>query len=280
MKFAKNVQFIPARPNRGITPVAIYCRVSTADAAQLESLSNQISALTNYTPNFDEWKLVDAYVEVSSSKTGSTRKQFDRLIKDCQTGKVKIVLAKSIERMGRNTVEVLTGIRAIKKSGARLLLVDSLLDTKYMDDEMVVSIIASLAQADNESRSQNIKKGYQYHAADGSSGLYQRKCYGYIHDENGKLKIAENEAENVRLIFKLYLFGYSIGGIIKELKNHGIPSPTGKKCWYKGTIDNILSNEKYVGDVHLFKADEFAQSYLSQNSLLPLSREQHSKLYS
>lgn len=266
MELAKNVQFIPAKPNHEITPVAIYCRVSTADAAQLDSLSNQVSALTNYASNFDEWKLVDAYVEVSTSKTGSVRKQFDRLIQDCKRGKIKIILAKSIERMGRDTVEVLTGIRAIKESGARLLLVDSLLDTEYMDDEFITSIVASLAQADNESRSQNIKIGYQYHAADGSSGLYQRKCYGYKHDKNGELAINEDEAEAVRLIFKLYLMGYSIGGIIKELEKRGIQSPTGKEKWYKGTVDNMLSNEKYIGDVELFKADETTQTYLAQDS--------------
>lgn len=101
MQLANNVQFIPARPNREIIPVAIYCRVSTADAAQLESLSNQVSALTNYVSNFDKWKLVDAYVEVSSSKTGSVRKQFDRLIRDCRSNKIKLIVAKSIERMGR-----------------------------------------------------------------------------------------------------------------------------------------------------------------------------------
>ena len=102
MKLASNVHYIPARPsNKEILPVAIYCRVSTADAAQLESLSNQVSALTNYVSNFDDWKLVDSYIEVSSSKTDSVRTQFNRLIKDCQSGKIKLIVAKSLERMGR-----------------------------------------------------------------------------------------------------------------------------------------------------------------------------------
>lgn len=266
MKLANNVQFIPARPNKEILPVAIYCRVSTADVAQLESLSNQVSALTNYVSNFDDWKLVDAYVEVSSSKTGSIRTQFNRLIKDCQSGKIKLIVAKSLERMGRDTVEVLTAIRAIKESGTRLLLVDSLIDTEYMDDELITSIVAAIAQADNESRSKNIKMGFKYHAANGSSKLYQRKCYGYLHDENGKLIIKEDEAEVVRQIFKLYLSGYSIGGIIKELESQSVLSPTGKERWYKGTIDGMLSNEKYAGDVELFKSDETTETYLMEKS--------------
>lgn len=258
-----NVQIIPARPNREKTPVGIYCRVSTPDAAQLESLSAQISALTNYVSNLDDWKLVDAYVEVSSSKTGSVRSQFNRLVQDCRKGKIKLVVAKSIERMGRDTVDVLSAIRVIKASGARLLLVDSLIDTEYMDDEMIIAIIASLAQADNESRSQNIKLGYKYHAANGTSKLYQRKCFGYKNDENGELVIDETEAEVVRNIFKLYLTGYSIVGIINELESNDILSPTGKIRWSKGTIDSILSNEKYVGDVELFKPDETTETYLA-----------------
>ncbi|MDI6618030.1 MAG: recombinase family protein [Clostridiales bacterium] len=88
MELAKNVQFIPARPKREVTPVAIYCKVSTADAAQLDSLSNQVSALTSYVSNFDEWKLVDVYVEVSSSKKVSSHKQFGRMIRGCKSGKL------------------------------------------------------------------------------------------------------------------------------------------------------------------------------------------------
>lgn len=267
MKLASNVHYIPARPsNNEILPVAIYCRVSTADAIQLESLSNQVSALTNYVSNFDDWKLVDAYVEVSSSKTGSVRTQFNRLIKDCQSGKIKLIVAKSLERMGRDTVDVLTAVRTIKESGTRLLLVDSLIDTEYMDDDMITSILASLAQEDNESLSQNIKMGFKHHAANGTSKLYQRKCLGYKHNENGDLIVDEAEAELVRTIFKLYLKGYSIGGIIKELESKDILSPTGKNRWYKGTIDNILNNEKYVCDVELFKPDKESDSYLMSDS--------------
>jgi hypothetical protein len=80
------------------------------------------------------------------------------------------------------------------------------------------------------------------------------------------LIVDEAEAELVRTIFKLYLKGYSIGGIIKELESKDILSPTGKNRWYKGTIDNILNNEKYVGDVELFKPDKESDSYLMSDS--------------
>lgn len=150
--------------------------------------------------------------------------------------------------------------------GTRVLFVNSLLDTEYMDNDLIISIVESFAQAENETRSENIRMGHKYHAENGTSGFYNRKCYGYTHDEKGLLIIKEEEAEKVRLIFKLYLSGYSIGGIIKELKKRNITSPTGRENWYKGTIDNILSNEKYIGDVELFKSDETTPTYLATDN--------------
>lgn len=109
----------------------------------------------------------------------------------------------------------------------------------------MISIIESLAQAENESRSDNIKWGIKQRAANGSSKLYDRKCYGYINDPNGSLIIDDVEAKNVQMIFNLYLHGKSILGILKELEQRGIKSPNGKDKWCKRTIDVMLSNEKY-----------------------------------
>ena len=130
----------------------------------------------------------------------------------------------------------------------------------------MISIIESLAQAENESRSDNIKWGIHQRAAQGTSKLYDRKCYGYKHDDNGKLIIDEEAAENVKLIFHLYLGGQSILGIVKELENRRILSPTGKDKWCKRTIDVMLSNEKYTGDVKLMKSGNRDVQYLSSDN--------------
>ncbi|MGX9292375.1 recombinase family protein [Bacillus sp. A015] len=119
------------------------------------------------------------------------------------------------------------------------------LDTADTDSELMISIIESIAQVENESRSENIKCGYKHHAAQGTSKLYNRKCYGYENDTDGQLIIKDDEAENVRLIFDLYLHN-SIIGIKKELEKLGIKPPTGKEEWSKRTIDVMLSNEKYM----------------------------------
>ena len=140
------------------------------------------------------------------------------------------------------------------------------LDTANTDSDLMISIIESLAQAENESRSENIKWGIKQRAASGTSKLYDRKCYGYKHDKDGKLIIDVQKAENVKLIFDLYLRGQSIEVIIKELEKRRIFSPIEKEKWYKRTIDIMLSNEKYTGDVRLLKSGKSEVQYLSSDN--------------
>jgi hypothetical protein len=91
-------------------------------------------------------------------------------------------------------------------------------------------------------------------AKNGSSGLYKRRCFGYRTDKNGELQINEDEAAIVRYIFDMYLGGESLIGIIRKLESDGIKTSTGKDKWSKNTLDKLLSNEKYCGDVILFKS--------------------------
>ena len=124
----------------------------------------------------------------------------------------------------------------------------------------------SFAQAENESRSDNIKWGLKQRAACGTSKLYDRKCYGYDHDDNAGLIINEDEAVNVRKIFNWYLEGKSILGILRELEQQGIQSPTGKDKWPKRSNDVLLNNVKYTGNVRLFDSEKREVQYLSEDN--------------
>lgn len=148
------------------------------------------------------------------------------------------------------------------------------LDTVNTNSDLMISILESLVQAENESRSENIKWGIKQRAALGTSKLYDRKCYGYKHDKDGKLIIDEQKAENVKLIFDLYLSGQSVIGIIKELEKRRILLSSGKEKWCKRTIDVMLSNEKYTGDVWFLKSGNSEVHYLaSDNNPAIISRE-------
>lgn len=262
----KRVEYIPAKPPKREKRVGIYCRVSTNSADQLKSLTAQVSALTRLIAVNPKWLLVDVYIDIASSKTGSSRKEFSRLLKDCQSHDLEIILTKSISRFGRDTVEILDALNQLKILGVRVIFEQEQLDTADTDSDLMISIIESIAQTENESRSDNIKWGIKQRAAQGTSKLYNRKCYGYHNDEDGNLTIDEKEAKNVRVIFNLYLKGKSILGIVKELERLGIKSPTGKAIWPKRTIDVMLSNEKYAGNVRLLDDGKHEAYYLSEDN--------------
>ena len=262
----KRIHYIPPLPPKREKRVGIYCRVSTNSMEQLKSLASQVSALTRLVAANPKWLLVDVYIDIASSKTGSSRKEFTRMLKDCKSRVIEIVLTKSISRFGRDTVEILDALNQLKLLGVRVIFEQEVLDTADTNNDLMISIIESIAQAENESRSENIKWGIKQRAAQGTSKLYNRRCYGYYNDEDGNLAIDETEAKNVRLIYNLYLQGKSVLGIVKELERLGIKSPTGKATWPKRTIDVMLSNEKYIGNVRLLDNGKYRASYLSEDN--------------
>jgi len=222
----KRIHYIPPLPTKREKRVGIYCRVSTNSADQLKSLTAQVSALTRMTAVNPKWLLVDVYIDIASSKTGSSRKEFNRMLNDCKSSNIEIILSKNISRFGRDTVEVLEALNQLKVLGVPVIFDQEALNTADIDDELMISIIESITQAENKSRGDNIKWGIKQRAAQGTSKLYNRKCYGYFNDVDGNLAIDEKEAKNVRLIFNLYLQGKSVLGIVKELERLGIKSPT------------------------------------------------------
>lgn len=260
------VHYIPANPPKREKRVGIYCRVSTNSMEQLQSLTAQVSHLTRLTATVPQWLLSDVYMDIATSKTGSSRKEFNRMLEDCKSRKLEIVITKDVSRLGRDTVEVLDAFNQLKVLGVRVIFEGNSLDTANTNSDLMVSIIESIAQAENESRSENIKWGIKQRAAAGTSKLYNRKCYGYKHNENGHLVIDEEKAKNVKLIYDLYLSGQSVVGIIKELAKRKILSPKGKENWNKRSIEWILSNEKYTGNVELLKSSKSEVHYLASGS--------------
>jgi DNA invertase Pin-like site-specific DNA recombinase len=262
----KIVHYIPQLPPKREKRVGIYCRVSTNSSDQLKSLTAQVSALTRLTAANPKWLLVDVYIDIASSKTGSSRKEFSRMLQDCKSRDIEIILTKSISRFGRDTVEILDALNQLRVLGVRVIFQQEVLDTADTDNDLMISIIESIAQAENESRSDNIKWGIKQRAAKGTSKLYNRKCYGFANADDGSLIIEKSEAKNVKLIFNMYLQGKSVIGIVSELERLGIKSPTGKDKWAKRTVDVMLSNEKYTGNVRLLDNGKHDSYYLAEGN--------------
>lgn len=267
------IWYIPARNDRLEKKVGIYCRVSTAEKEQLYSLAEQISALTRAVANVSQWRLSDVFIDIASAKGDIPRREFERLMKECEIHNISVVLTKSISRFGRDTVETLTAINKLKAVGVRIIFEQENLDTAEVDSDLMISVMESLAQAENESRSENIRMGLAMRAANGTSGLYKRKLYGYTKNINGELVIDEEQAKNVQDIFRWYLDGASVPGIIKKLYNAGILSPTGKEKWNKRTIETMLSNEKYTGTVTLLDSATQEYEYQMKECIPPIITE-------
>ena len=231
------------------TRVAIYCRVSTAHAAQEESLEAQIARFEEMVALRRDWQLVEVYSDVASGKSTAGRPAFNRLMQDCADGKIDMILSKSLSRFGRNTVEILENIYKLREHN-----VDAFFEVENMrisetGKDFLLSVLSAVAQEESAWRSGSIKTGINHKLSDGTSQLYTRPCYGYRKGSDGELVIDEEKAENVRLIFDLYVQGHSVISIVKELEQRGIKSPGGKDAWPKRAVETLLENEKYIGNV-------------------------------
>ena len=232
--------------------VAIYGRVSTTYESQDESLEIQVKTLKQHVAYDPDWELYKVYTDKNSGGNVA-RYGFQEMIMDCYENRINIVLVKTISRFARNTVDLLETVARLKSQGVEIIFYQENLRTSEDSDDILISTLASMAQAESESISESIKWGLKKSFLSGNSRLYSRKCFGYKHNENDELIIDEEQAPVVRLIFELYLKGLSIIKIIRELESRGIKSPQGKEIWSKRAIQTVLSNEKYAGHVLLGK---------------------------
>lgn len=230
----------------------IYCRVSSSAVAQLNSLASQASAYVQMFSCRPGFQLVDIYIDVCSGEK-KDRREFQRMLNDVSANKLDYVIVKSVSRFGRNTEDIITAIRKFKENNTQLYFEEEDIDTFRIDSELLITIISAYAQAENEARRQNQLWAIRKRAVDGTSELYYRKCYGYKDDEIYGLVIDREKAKVVQMIYEKYLNGYSIVALQKLLKELSVPSPRGKETWNKRSIECILENEKYTGDVIIFK---------------------------
>ena len=162
---------------------------------------------------------MSTYMDVATAKGTSGRKEFNRMLEDIKSKKLNIILTKSVSRFGRDTVETLEALKILRDADVRIIFENEQLDSADTDSNLMISIVESFAQAENEIRSENIKWGLKQRAAQGTSKLYDRKCCGYAHDGEGRLIIDDTESKVVRQIFQWYLKGKSVLGILRELEN-------------------------------------------------------------
>lgn len=241
--------------------VAAYCRVSTNHEEQESSLEAQISYYSKLIAEHNNWQIVKIYAERASGTQMKKRPEFMKMIRACKQGKIDLILTKSISRFGRNTLKTLKTLYELLVLNVKVFFEKENLNNYDKEMRTMMGIYAGFAQEESKNMSDNIKWGIRERMRKGKVYLNCTRFLGYDKDENGRLVVVESEAVIVRKIFELYLKGFGVRKIKKFLEENGIKTVTGKEVWSTSTIDRILSNEKYVGDVLMQKS--FTEDFLT-----------------
>ena len=241
--------------------VAAYCRASTNHEEQESSRETQVSYYGKLIAEHKEWQLVKIYAECASGTQLKKRPEYMKMIKACKQGKIDLILTKSVSCFGRNTLDTLKTLYELFNSGVKVFIDKENLNSYDKEMRTMIGIYAGFAQEEIKNMSDNIKWGIRERMREGKVCLNCTRFLGYDKDENGKLVVVESEAVIVRKIFELYLNGWGVRKIKKYLEENGIKTVTGKDVWSTSTIDRILSNEKYVGDVLMQKS--FTEDFLT-----------------
>ena len=259
----KNITVIPARKRVGSTAakekikklrVAAYCRVSTETEEQNLSYEVQVAHYTDHIKKNAEWEFAGIFADDGISGTNTKkREEFNRMIDECMEGNIDLIITKSISRFARNTLDCLKYIRQLKEKNISVFFEKENINTMDAKGEVLLTIMASLAQQESQSLSQNVKLGLQYRYQQGKVQVNHNRFMGYTKDEDGNLIMVPEEAEIIKRIYREYLEGKSLVGIGRDLEKNGILTAAGKPRWRPETIKKILLNEKYIGDALLQK---------------------------
>ncbi len=276
-----DVQVIPATKGAvvpgekpALKRVAAYCRVSTDEDAQATSFELQVQHYTEYIGAREDWVLAGIYADEGISGTQiKNRSQFQKLIEDCEAGKIDLVITKSISRFARNTVDCLTNIRKLKnlKNPVEIYFEKERLYTLDEKTDMVLGLMASIAQEESRSISANIRWAIKNRMKNGTQKICTSGLLGYDSDEDGNMIIIDQEAEVVRFIYKSFVRGIHPKLIADKMNEQGYVTVRGNS-WTSNAVRKILQNEKYCGDVLMQKT--ITVDYLSHEKKINEGEEE------
>ena len=262
-------QITPAVPILTIRKrVAAYARVSSEKMSMVESLSAQVSYYSAYIQRHPEWEYAGVYADEGFTGTTTDRPEFRRLLEDCRAGRIDIVLTKSVSRFARNTLTLLGITRELKELGIDVFFEKENMHSTSGDGELLLSILASYAQEESRSVSENckwrIRKKFE-------NGIPMSTLLLGYKIQHGDFEIIPEEAEIVRMIFNDYLSGMGCNAIQRKLTALGIKTKL-DGVWNVARINDILRNEKYAGDLLLqkvFRIDHVAKKDRVNHGELP-----------
>ena len=229
--------------------VAAYCRVSTSQEDQRNSLENQRRYFSEYISRQSDWELVEVYADEGLSGTSSDRPAFRRMLAAAAEGEIDLILTKEVSRFARNTVDTLAYTRLLRRQGVGIVFIGDHIDTRQNDGEFRLTIMASVAQEESRKISERVKWGQQRSMERGVV-FGCNNIYGFTL-QGGELTVKPEQAAVVREVYRRFLMdGKGTYIIARELTAEGIPPPSGKgKTWSSTMVLRLLRGEKYCGDL-------------------------------
>jgi DNA invertase Pin-like site-specific DNA recombinase len=267
-----NYRYIPARKTPDYYDeevqqrVAIYVRVSTDDPRQTTSYELQKKYYEEFVNHHPNWTLVHIYADEGISGTSvKHRDAFNQMIADCKQGKITMIITKSVSRFARNVEDFVGTVRMLAelKPHVGVFFESEAIFSLNDDSQMALTFQATMAEEESHTRSRSMETSLKMRLDNGIP--LTPKLLGYTHDAEGHLIINPDEAKTVKLIFFMYLFGYTTQQISDTLIALERRSYLGNICWTSSAIVQILRNERHCGDVLTRKT--FTQDYRSHRKL-------------
>ena len=241
-------------PQQKKKKVAAYARVSTDKEEQEDSFERQVEHYTHLIESNPEWTMVEVYKDPGITGTkAEKRPDFLRMIDDCRAGRINKILVKSVSRFARNTVDALNYIRELRDMNVSVQFESENIDTLTPGGEVLLTILAAMAEQESRTMSNNIKWAYQKKFEKGEVTINTGTVLGYRKAVSGGYEIVEEEAEIVRRIFREYVSGMSVPQIARRLEADGFKTKRGSEAWRPNAVLGILKNEKYSGNAILGK---------------------------
>lgn len=234
--------------------VCAYARVS-ADKYEAEmSLANQISYYTTLILENNNWEYCGVYADEGISGCSlDKRDQFKNMVQKAMNGFIDIILVKSISRFGRNITDVIGAINELRTMGVEVYFEKENISSLDATSTVALNLYAQLAESELKSMQENVKWSVDKRMKNGRYRIPVEEMLGYRYDKNGQLRIVEEEAKIIRLIFDMYINGITQRCIAETLMEHGYKTSLGSPIWNPKKVQIILINEKYAGDCLLHK---------------------------
>lgn len=262
---ARSITVIPARQSLAVDAensqnvrklrMAAYCRVSTDQEEQLLSYENQLNYYTGYINNNPLYQFAGIYADEGISGTNTKKRdEFNRMIADCRSGKIDMIITKSISRFARNTLDCLNYVRELKELGIGIIFEKENINTLDAKGEVLLTILSSLAQDESRSISENSTWGIRRRFEKGQHKMSTKRFLGYDTDEEGKLVINQKQELIVKRLYYEFLSGKTVDNIKRIFEREGVVNWDGSTKWQVTTLQSMLENEKYKGDTILQKS--------------------------